>query len=108
MTSTSPHAPGAGKHIYQPGELASPNCSHLDQIQPVAPSAPGCEDCLKTGGFWVRLRICLTCGHVGCCDLSVNRHATRHYHDSGHPLVQSLETNEDWVWCYVDDRLVVE
>lgn len=106
MSHTRPHHPRTTKKIYQPGELISDECSHLDQVQPVTPSAQGCEDCLKIGGFWVRLRICLTCGHVGCCDQSVNKHATRHFHSSGHPLVQSLEKNEDWVWCYVDDMLV--
>jgi uncharacterized UBP type Zn finger protein len=106
MSHTGSHHPGAANKIYQPGELISNECSHLDQVQPVTPSAQGCEDCLKMGGFWVRLRICLSCGHVGCCDQSVNKHATRHFHSSGHPLVKSLEKNEDWVWCYVDDMLV--
>lgn len=108
MSHNSSHLPGAGKPLYQPGDLTSTACSHLDQIQQVTPSAQGCEDCLKIGGFWVRLRICLTCGHVGCCDNSPNKHATQHFHESGHPLVQSLEANETWVWCYVDDMLVTE
>ena len=81
-------------------------CQHLDQIQEVTPSAQGCEDCLKSGGRWVHLRICLTCGHVGCCDSSPNRHATKHFHSSGHPLVQSFEPDEYWVWCYVDQEVV--
>lgn len=81
-------------------------CTHVDQIQDVTPSAPGCEDCLKTGSRWVHLRICLICGHVGCCDSSPNRHATRHFHETGHPLVQSFERGEDWVWCYADNALV--
>jgi uncharacterized UBP type Zn finger protein len=81
-------------------------CTHLDQIQDVTPSADGCEDCLKSGGRWVHLRICLICGHVGCCDMSPNKHATQHFHDTGHPLIQSFEPGEDWVWCYVDQAVV--
>ena len=77
-------------------------CSHLDQIAEVTPSADGCEDCLRIGSWWVHLRICLTCGHMGCCDSSPNRHATRHSRKSGHPLVQSREPGEDWIWCNVD------
>jgi len=78
-------------------------CTHLDQIQEVAPSADGCEDCLKTGDTWVHLRLCLICGHVGCCDSSKNKHATKHFHSTGHPLIQSHEPGEDWVWCYIDE-----
>jgi hypothetical protein len=79
-------------------------CTHLDQIRDVTPSTRGgCEDCLKIGGRWVHLRLCLTCGHVGCCDDSPNRHATRHFHGSHHPLIQSFEPSEDWVWCFVDE-----
>jgi uncharacterized UBP type Zn finger protein len=78
-------------------------CSHLGQIRDVAPSADGCEDCLRIGGQWVHLRLCLTCGHVGCCDSSPNRHATAHVRATHHPLVRSLELGEDWAWCYVDE-----
>jgi uncharacterized UBP type Zn finger protein len=77
-------------------------CTHLDQIKEVKPSADGCEECLKTGDWWVHLRICRICGHVGCCDDSPNRHATKHFHATGHPIVQSIEPGEDWLWCYVD------
>ena len=77
-------------------------CAHLDQIREVTPSANGCEDCLKTGESWVHLRLCLTCGHVGCCDDSKNTHATKHFHATDHPLIQSFEPGEDWGWCYVD------
>lgn len=77
-------------------------CSHLDQIADVTPRTDGCEECLQTGDTWVHLRLCLTCGHVGCCDASKNKHATRHFHASGHPVVQSAEPGEDWAWCYVD------
>ncbi len=78
-------------------------CSHLDQIQDVSPSARGCEECLKMGDRWVHLRICLICGHVGCCDDSKNKHATKHFHATHHPLIQSFEPAEDWIWCYVDN-----
>jgi uncharacterized UBP type Zn finger protein len=80
----------------------SATCTHLDQIHDVTPSAQGCEDCLKTGDDWVNLRICLICGHVGCCDASKNKHATKHFHETGHPLIESFEPGEDWAWCYVD------
>lgn len=72
-------------------------------------SVEGCEDCLKTGDKWVHLRICLVCGHVGCCDSSPNRHATRHFEETGHPLIRSIEPGEQWSWCYVDEiGLVIE
>ncbi len=78
------------------------DCSHLDQIHDVTPSAAGCEDCLRTGDWWVHLRMCLTCGHVGCCDSSPNGHATAHVGETDHPIVQSREPGETWIWCYVD------
>jgi uncharacterized UBP type Zn finger protein len=80
-------------------------CTHLDQIKvfELPDSVRGCEDCLRTGDVWLHLRICLECGHVGCCDDSPNRHATAHAHESGHPLIRSLEPDEDWSWCYVDE-----
>jgi monovalent cation:H+ antiporter-2, CPA2 family len=81
-------------------------CTHLDRIQPVYPSARGCEDCLRIGEDWVHLRICLTCGHVGCCDTSKNKHATKHYHATTHPIVQSLQPGEDWGWCYPDEVML--
>ena len=81
-------------------------CTHLDQVREVTPSAEGCEDCLKSGGWWVHLRICRTCGHVGCCNSSPNRHATRHFHETKHPIVQSFQPGEDWMWCYVDETYV--
>jgi uncharacterized UBP type Zn finger protein len=77
-------------------------CTHLDQIRDVEPNSRGCEECLRMGDTWVHLRLCLTCGHVGCCDSSKNKHATKHFHREKHPLVQSLEPGEDWIWCYVD------
>jgi uncharacterized UBP type Zn finger protein len=78
-------------------------CSHLKQIHNVTPSGNGCEDCLKTGDTWVHLRLCETCGHVGCCDQSKNKHATKHFHATGHPVIKSFEPGEDWGWCYVDE-----
>ena len=79
-----------------------PQCTHLDRIRDVKPKTEGCEECLKSGDVWVHLRLCLTCGHVGCCDSSKNRHATGHFKKSGHPLIQSIEPGEDWGWCNLD------
>ena len=82
-------------------------CSHLDQVRDVQPRTPdGCEECLATGGRWVHLRVCLTCGHVGCCDSSPGRHATKHHHATSHPLVKSFERGEDWGWCYIDETFI--
>jgi hypothetical protein len=78
------------------------NCTHLDQISAVTASARGCEDCLKTGDEWVHLRLCMVCGHVGCCDNSKNRHATVHYHETGHPIIRSFEPGDEWGWCYIE------
>jgi len=75
---------------------------HLRFVENVVPSADGCEECLKMGSSWVQLRLCLTCGHVGCCDSSPNRHGTKHFHQTGHPIIQSFERGENWRWCYVD------
>jgi uncharacterized UBP type Zn finger protein len=79
-------------------------CTHLDQIKIDPPeTVEGCEDCLRMGGTWVHLRTCLTCGHVGCCDSSPNRHASAHARSSAHPIVESAEAGETWCWCYVDE-----
>jgi hypothetical protein len=83
--------------------MAATKCTHLDQIRDVEPSGSGCKECLETGGHWVHLRLCLTCGHVGCCDSSPGRHATKHFHASHHPIIRSFEPGEDWGWCYVDE-----
>ena len=77
-------------------------CEHLTELKPVAARAQGCEECLKIGSSWVHLRLCLTCGHVGCCDSSPNRHATKHFKQVGHPVIASYEPGERWAWCYVD------
>lgn len=81
-------------------------CSHLDQIHEVTPSAQGCEDCLRSASSWVHLRMCLSCGHVGCCDSSPNRHATAHYRGSDHALIVSAEPGERWIYCYPDTVFV--
>ena len=80
---------------------------HLSAIRPVVPRTPqACEDCLHLGTGWVHLRLCLTCGKVGCCDSSPMRHARAHARTAGHPIVQSFEPGEDWRWCYVDETYV--
>ena len=78
-------------------------CSHLDTIRDVTPSARGCEECLKMDAKWVHLRICRTCGHVGCCDDSRYRHATQHFKATGHPIIEGYDPPEGWGWCYVDE-----
>jgi uncharacterized UBP type Zn finger protein len=85
-----------------------PTCTHLDHvlITQLPDEVAGCEDCLATGGKWLHLRICLECGHVGCCDDSPNRHATAHAQGSGHPIIRSLEPGEVWSWCFVDEALM--
>ena len=80
-------------------------CGHAAGLPPSPGPAEACADCLPIGGRWVHLRCCLTCGHVGCCDSSPNRHARRHAHAVGHPIVQSFQPGEDWRWCYVDEAL---
>ena len=79
-------------------------CNHLDQIRAVEPRTPnGCEECLKIGSDWVHLRLCLECGHVGCCDSSPHKHATKHFHHTRHPIMRSFEPGETWGWCYIDE-----
>ena len=77
-------------------------CVHLDLIQQVTPRTDGCEECLAIGDTWVHLRLCMICGHVGCCDFSKNKHATKHFHSTRHAIIKSLEPGEDWMWCFVD------
>ena len=79
------------------------DCTHLDTIHDVEPSAEGCEDCLRSGGRWVHLRMCTECGHMGCCDSSPNKHATAHFHATEHPIMASAEPGESWLWCFVDE-----
>ena len=83
--------------------MARQTCPHVQQIQPVTPNSEGCEECLATGDRWVHLRLCLTCGHVGCCDSSKNKHATKHFNATRHPVIRSLEPGEQWGFCYVDE-----
>jgi monovalent cation:H+ antiporter-2, CPA2 family len=82
-------------------------CRHLDFVRTDRPRSGGCEECLKLGDTWVHLRLCRTCGHVGCCDDSKNRHATKHFHATQHPIMTSIEPGELWSWCYIDE-LVME
>jgi uncharacterized UBP type Zn finger protein len=86
----------------------SATCTHLDSARVLDLPDPvaGCEECLKTGDSWVHLRMCLTCGKIGCCDSSPNRHASRHFREAGHPLVRSAEPGETWSWCYADSVTV--
>ena len=81
-------------------------CEHLEAAAArksgVRPSGPGCAECLEIGDGWVHLRLCLSCGHVGCCDDSKNKHATKHFRATQHPIMTSIEPGEDWSWCYVD------
>jgi uncharacterized UBP type Zn finger protein len=88
-------------------DLSEP-CEHVrnTKIREVHRPTNGCEDCLRIGGRWVHLRVCLTCGHVGCCDSSPNRHATAHFHASQHPIITSGEVGEDWAYCYPEDRVL--
>jgi uncharacterized UBP type Zn finger protein len=88
------------------GLLDDIDCIHFAEVKDVLPSAKGCEDCLKIGDAWVHLRICLECGHVGCCDNSKNKHATRHFHETKHPVIMSYEEEEEWMWCYADEVVI--
>jgi uncharacterized UBP type Zn finger protein len=82
-------------------------CKHLAQVRDVTPKTPdGCEECLASGDEWVHLRLCLECGHVGCCDDSPNRHATKHFHKTHHPVMRSFEPGEDWGFCFVENLFI--
>ena len=79
-------------------------CDHMKSAGDPAPrTLQGCEECLKSGDAWVHLRLCLTCGHVGCCDSSPNKHATKHFHGTHHPVIRSFQPGEEWRWCYVHE-----
>ena len=84
----------------------SAGCTHLDHVHAVTPGTQGCQECLESGSRWVHLRVCLECGHVGCCDSSPGKHATQHHHATGHPVVRSIEPGETWGWCY-EDRVML-
>jgi hypothetical protein len=80
------------------------SCTHLNVIRPVRPRTPqGCEECLRAGSPWLHLRLCLTCGHVGCCDSSPGKHARAHAHLIDHSVVRSFQPGEEWRWCYFDE-----
>jgi hypothetical protein len=81
-------------------------CTHLATIATVKPSARGCEECLALGSWWVHLRVCRTCGHVGCCDDSPNKHATSHFHATSHPIIEGYDPPEGWGFCYIDDLML--
>ena len=84
----------------------SGTCTHTKAARVVKPGAAGCQECLTVGGSWLHLRLCMTCGHVGCCDTSPNRHARAHFESSRHPLIKSAEPGEDWAWCYIDEAVL--
>src|SRR6266496_2435782 len=84
-------------------KLMPEECTHLDQIKIKETKKRVCEECVKSGDTWVHLRLCLICGQVGCCDSSKNKHATKHFKSSKHPLIRSIEPGESWIWCYVDE-----
>ncbi|HLF91127.1 MAG TPA: UBP-type zinc finger domain-containing protein [Anaerolineales bacterium] len=90
------------KHIWSRGRDAK-DCTHRDQIREVTPNSEGCQECLEMGDTWVHLRLCLTCGHVGCCNDSKNKHASRHFAKTKHPIVKPMEPGEDWLWCFADE-----
>jgi uncharacterized UBP type Zn finger protein len=79
------------------------SCEHYTTHKHAAPRSKGCEECLKSGDRWVHLRVCLECGHVGCCNSSKNKHATRHFQETGHAMIQSIEPGEQWAYCYSHD-----
>ena len=85
----------------------STSCAHLAQVnQNIDGKTKGCEECEKSGSDWVHLRLCLTCGHVGCCDSSANKHGTKHFNSTRHPMIKSFEPGENWKWCYVDEVFI--
>jgi CPA2 family monovalent cation:H+ antiporter-2 len=96
--------PVPGPQELTEAEKASPRCEHTHLARRVTPATPGCAECLRTGQKWVHLRVCLTCGHVGCCDSSAGRHATAHFKTSGHPIMKTVEPGESWSWCFVDEK----
>ncbi len=83
--------------------MAETVCTHLDSIRDVVPKSSGCEECLKTGDSWVHLRLCLSCGYVGCCDASKNKHSAKHFQVTAHPIIRSFQPGEAWRWCFIDE-----
>jgi uncharacterized UBP type Zn finger protein len=89
------------------GQFAKRPCTHLDMINDVRPTAEVCEQCVALGDGWPALRMCLTCGHVGCCEKTKHQHALKHFQATGHPLARPYkERGMDWVWCYLDKTLL--
>ena len=88
--------------------MTTTTCPHASQQRDVTHSGKGCKECLESGDTWVHLRMCMICGHVGCCDSSTNTHATKHYTETGHPISRSIEPGETWRWCYIDRLYLVE
>lgn len=85
----------------------SRSCRHLNQIKDVTPQTPnGCGECMESGDTWVSLRMCLTCGHIGCCDSSKNKHATKHFHETHHALMKPYKDDAKWKWCYIDEMVI--
>jgi uncharacterized UBP type Zn finger protein len=80
-------------------------CTHFDALGPVARQTRGCEECEANGDSWVHLRACLVCGKVCCCDTSKNQHMTKHFQETGHPVMRSVEPHEHWAWCFVDQAV---
>jgi len=91
------------KGLAASGELDLQGCSHFTAINDVTPDSEGCGKCLTMGDTWVNLRLCLVCGHVGCCDASKNKHATKHFHETQHEVIVSIQPGENWLWCYTDE-----
>jgi hypothetical protein len=83
--------------------MAAQACTHMNQIKVRSTKIHVCEECVKLGDSWVHLRLCMICGNVGCCDDSKNKHATKHFHATKHPIMRSIQPGEDWGWCYVDE-----
>jgi len=79
------------------------DCKHTNQIKITTTKTRVCQECVKQGDTWVQLRLCMICGHVGCCDSSKNKHATKHSHSQKHPIIKTLEPGENWCWCYIDE-----
>ena len=82
--------------------LARRSCTHVTAAQPLPPARLACPTCIRDSTTWVKLRICLTCGFVGCCDTSIGRHAVSHFETTGHPVMRSIEPSDTWGWCYLD------
>ena len=100
----SPAGPAAADAV--PASAVPANargCEH-EPAGAVEPRSDGCAECLRAGGIWFHLRLCLTCGHVGCCDRSPGQHATAHFRAAGHPVIRSFEAGEAWRWCYLDEE----